>query len=228
MGQGLIRPAIESFTNLAPLPPLARPFAPLALASIAAYEGRYNEAVRLFEQGAAADVAAKNTERAATKSPTWPYTAPPRPEGRRPWPPPTRRWRTAKSVKIRFLAARIFVEAGQLKKATPLMEGLAAEVQPEPQSYGKLLEAQSSRRQRTRGRRSSWRRDAIALLDTWIAHYELGRAYLAAGMFAQADSEFDQCINKRRGEGLSWFVDEEPTFGYFPMAYYYQGACVRG
>jgi len=70
--------------------------------------------------------------------------------------------------------------------------------------------------------------DAIALLDTWIAHYELGRAYLAAGMFAQADSEFDQCINKRHGEGLSLFVDEEPTFGYFPMAYFYQGRVREG
>ena len=64
--------------------------------------------------------------------------------------------------------------------------------------------------------------EANALLDTWIGHFDLGRAYLEAGAFTQADSEFDRCI-KRRGEALSLFLDEEPTYGYFPPVYYYQG-----
>ena len=46
-------------------------------------------------------------------------------------------------------------------------------------------------------------------------------------MFTQADSEFDRCI-KRRGEALSLFLDEEPTYGYFPAAYYYQGRAREG
>ena len=28
---------------------------------------------------------------------------------------------------------------------------------------------------------------------------------------------------KRHGEALSLFLDEEPTYGYFPPVYYYQG-----
>jgi len=67
-----------------------------------------------------------------------------------------------------------------------------------------------------------WLTEANALLDTWIGHFELGRAYLEAGAFTQADSELDRCI-KRRGEALSLFLDEEPTFGHFPDVYYYQG-----
>jgi hypothetical protein len=47
----------------------------------------------------------------------------------------------------------------------------------------------------------------------------LGLAYLEDGKFAQADSEFDQCI-KRRGEALSLFSDTQPAFGYFPHVYY--------
>ena len=31
------------------------------------------------------------------------------------------------------------------------------------------------------------------------------------------------CLNSRRGEALSLFVDEEPTFAYLPAAYYYRG-----
>ena len=64
-------------------------------------------------------------------------------------------------------------------------------------------------------------------LDTWIGHFELGRAYLAAEAFAQADSEFDRCI-QRRGEALSMLVDEEPTSGYMPVVYYYQGLVREG
>jgi hypothetical protein len=37
----------------------------------------------------------------------------------------------------------------------------------------------------------------------------------------QADSEFDRCI-QRRGEALT-LVDEDPTYGQFPVVYYYLG-----
>ena len=68
--------------------------------------------------------------------------------------------------------------------------------------------------------------DANNLLDTWIGRFDLGRAYLDAGAFAEADSEFDRCI-KRRGEAVSLFVDLS-TYGYFPPAYYYQGRAREG
>src|SRR5207248_7596690 len=58
--------------------------------------------------------------------------------------------------------------------------------------------------------------------DTWIGRFELGRAYMEAGLFVEADSEFDRCI-KRRGESLELFLDNVPTYGYFPVVYYYQG-----
>ena len=64
-------------------------------------------------------------------------------------------------------------------------------------------------------------------LDTWIGHFEMGRVYLAANAFPQADSEFDRCI-ARRGEVLALFLDDEPTFGYFPPVYYYQGRVREG
>jgi len=50
---------------------------------------------------------------------------------------------------------------------------------------------------------------------------------LEAGAFTQADSEFDRCI-KRRGEAQSLFLDEEPTYGYLPPVYYYQGRVREG
>ena len=68
---------------------------------------------------------------------------------------------------------------------------------------------------------------ANQLVDTWIGHFELGRAYLQAGMFVEADSEFDRCM-KRQGEALEIFQDSTPTFNYFPPIYYYQGRVREG
>src|SRR5262249_35259502 len=71
--------------------------------------------------------------------------------------------------------------------------------------------------------------EANELLDTWMGHFDLGRAYLQArpGQFVQADSEFDNCV-RRRGEAMALFLDEEPTWSYFPPVYYYQGLAREG
>ena len=68
---------------------------------------------------------------------------------------------------------------------------------------------------------------ANALLDTWIGRFELGRAYLDAGAFTDADAQFAHCL-KRRGEAIELFLDNTPTYTYFPPVYYYQGRVREG
>jgi eukaryotic-like serine/threonine-protein kinase len=133
----------------------------------------------------------------------------------------------SKAVNIRFLAARTFVEAGEIGKARPLIDGLAAEVQGEPQAYAKIVEGDAFMKRRNWSQAIKALTDANSLVDTWIGHFDLGRVYLAAGQPTQADSEFDRCIT-RRGEALSLFLDEEPTFSYLPSVYYYQGRAREG
>jgi tetratricopeptide (TPR) repeat protein len=125
-------------------------------------------------------------------------------------------------VKIRFLAARVFVEAGETGRATPLMASLASELQAEPQAYAKILEGEAALQRGDHREAIKALTDANGLLDTWLGHFDLGRAYLGAGAFPQADSEFDRCL-KRRGEAVSLFLDEEPTYAFFAPVYYYQG-----
>ena len=125
-------------------------------------------------------------------------------------------------MKVRFLAARIFLEAGQPNLAAPLATGLLAAPQPEPQAYGKLLQSITARMANDHSTAIKAAEEANATFDTWLGHFDLGRAHLQAGQFPQADSEFDRCVS-RRGEAALLFLDEEPTYGYFPMVYYYQG-----
>ena len=69
--------------------------------------------------------------------------------------------------------------------------------------------------------------EANGLLDTWIGRFDLGRAYLEEGAFTEADSEFDRSM-KRRGEASALFLDQSPTFGYFPSVHYYTGRVREG
>jgi tetratricopeptide (TPR) repeat protein len=131
------------------------------------------------------------------------------------------------AVKIRFLAARVFVETGALARAKALSAALSSELQAAPQAYAKIIDGQAALKQGDRRLAISALTEANALLDTWLGHFELGRAYLEAGAFTQADAEFDRCL-KRRGEALALFMDEEPTYGYFPPVYYYQGRVREG
>ena len=192
------------------------------LGDIAVYEGRFSDAARMLELAAAADVAAEEPDRAATKLVALSYARLLRQQTGPAIAAADKALASSNVPKIRFLAARTFVEAGQSAKARTLVAGLASELQPEPQAYAKIIEGAAALKDGKAREAIKPLTEANALLDTWIGRFELGRAYFLAGAFTQADSEFDRCI-KRRGEALSLFLDEEPTYGYLPAVYYYQG-----
>ena len=227
LGQGQRREAITTYENLATVSPLGASFSAAGLADVAVVEGRFSDAVRVLEQSAARDVAGKQVDAAARKFAALAYAELSR--GRKPAAVTAaeKALANSKAVKIRFLAARTFIEAGDSGRARPVIDGLAAELQAEPQAHAKILEGELALKNGDARQAIKLLTDANTLLDTWIGRFVLGRAYLEAGAFVQADSEFDRCI-KRRGEAISLFVDEDPSFGYFPAVYYYQGRVREG
>jgi tetratricopeptide (TPR) repeat protein len=133
----------------------------------------------------------------------------------------------SKAGNIRFLAARVFVEAGALEKAQAQATSLASELQPELQTYAKIIAANLALKNNQPRDAIKTLTEANTLLDTWIGHFDLGRAYLEIPAYPQADAEFDRCL-KRRGEALSLFLDEEITFSHLVPVYYYQGRVREG
>ena len=192
------------------------------LGDLALYRGRLSDAARIFTAGAAADLASKDTDRAANKFAALAHVQLMRQQKSAAVATVEKALANSNAVKIRFLAARVFVEAGSVEKARTLAAGLASELQAEPQAYAKIIEGEAALKDGDPRQTIRLLTEANALLDTWIGHFDLGRAYLEAKGFTQADSEFDRCI-KRRGEALALFMDEEPTYGFFPPVYYYQG-----
>ena len=117
-------------------------------------------------------------------------------------------------------SAKARTEAGRLSLGT-------FETPAVSEAYAKILEGRLALEQGDVRQAIKLLTEANTLLDTWIGHYDLGRAYLEAGAFALADAEFDTCI-KRRGEALSLLLNEQPTYGYFPVVHYYQGLAREG
>jgi tetratricopeptide (TPR) repeat protein len=115
---------------------------------------------------------------------------------------------------------------GEGAKARTLASALSGELLVERQAYGKIIDGLIALQSKDFPTAIQLFTDANKALDTWIGHYDLGRAYLAAGLYTEANSEFDTCIN-RRGESIE-LMDDGPTYGIFPNVYFYQGQVLQG
>jgi eukaryotic-like serine/threonine-protein kinase len=227
LGQGQLPQAAQTYQELGTIDAQGRSYGTSGLGDLAAYEGRFRDAVRILEEGAATDLKSKNTDKAAAKFAALAYARLSQGQPRAAVEAADLSLKNSQAVRIRFLAARILAEAGQSARARALAKGLASELQTEPQAYAKILDGVIALKAADRGAAIKAFTEANTLLDTWIGHFDLGRAFVDAGMFTQADSEFDRCI-KRRGEVLALFLDEEPTYSFLPALYYYQGRAREG
>src|SRR6266853_3046222 len=226
LGQGLLPQAATAYQKLGTIGPRGASWAASGLGDLALFEGRFSDAVTLFEQGAASDLASGNADKAARKFTSLAYAHLMR--GQKDAAIAAAGKALASNASsIRFLAARVLVEANAIARARTLAAGLSSELPAEAQAYGKIIEGEIALKSGDARQAIRILTEANSGLDSWLGHFDLGRAYLEAGAFPQADSEFERCI-KRRGEALSLLVDEEPSYGYFPIVYYYQGRVREG
>jgi tetratricopeptide (TPR) repeat protein len=227
LGQGQLSQATETYHNLEKLSATGASMAASGLADSAVYEGRLADAVRILEQGAAADLAAKNPENAADKFVALGHTQLLRGQNRAALAATEKALAVKHSTKAKFVAGQNFVAAGELTKAQNVATALASETTAEPQAYAKIIEGDLALKRGEAREAIKALKDANNLLDTWMGRFELARAYLEAGAFVEADAELDQCF-KRRGEALELWLNNVVTFGYFPPVYYLQGRVREG
>jgi tetratricopeptide (TPR) repeat protein/predicted Ser/Thr protein kinase len=227
LGQGQIEKAADAFRQLEKFGPLAVSTATAGLADLAAYQGKYAEAARVLAQGATADVAAKMADNAARKYAALGNIEEMQGHHAAALSDIGKALANSQSTEIRFLAASSYVDAGDLAMAQKLATSLSSELSSEPQAYGNIIKGMIALKRKDAKEAVKQITAADNLLDTWIGRFELGRAYLEAGAFTEADSEFDQCA-KRRGEAIELFMDNVPTYAYFPSVYYYQGRVREG
>jgi Tfp pilus assembly protein PilF/predicted Ser/Thr protein kinase len=227
VGEGQIDNATESYRRLADLGPAAASMANAGLADLAAYQGKYAEAASILTNGAAADVAAKNTDGAARKYAALGNIEELQGKHAAALSDVGKALTYSQSTQIEFLAAGTYVDAGDMAKAQKLAASLSSALTGESQAYGKIITGMMALKRKDSNEAIRQITAANNLLDTWIGHFDLGQAYLEAGAFTEADSQFDQCM-KRRGEAIELFLDNTPTYAYFPPVYYDQGRVREG
>jgi tetratricopeptide (TPR) repeat protein len=226
VGEGQLAEAVKTYQQLEKLSDYGQSAADQGLADIALYEGRLADAVRFLETGASVDVKAGRLDSAAASLGLLAHAQLLRNQKAAALAALEKALANSKTVSTRFLAARVYAAGGETAKARKLAEGLATESQLEGPVYAKLIEGEAAMAEKDPRRAIQVLEEANKQLDFWIGRYDLGRAYLDAGMFTEADSEFDRCI-KRRGETLDLF-DYVTTYNYLPEVYYYQGRAREG
>ena len=226
VGQGQLAEAIKTYRQLERVSDLGQSVAAPGLADIALYEGRLGDAAQLLQQGAAVALQAGRRDSAAADFALLGHTQLLRKQKAAALAALEKALANSKSVSARFLAARVYVAAGETSEARKLAVGLASESQLDPQVYAKLIEGEALLQEGAARQAIQLFTQANNQLDTWIGHFDLGRAYLKVDSFVEGDSEFDRCIT-RGGETLDLF-DYVPTYGYLPEVYYYQGRVREG
>lgn len=124
-------------------------------------------------------------------------------------------------------AARIYLAADKVAEARAFGTELQGRVPTLARAFGKIVEGEVALKQRKPVIAIDAFRAAEKLADLWLARYDAGVAYVEAGQYAEALSEFEIC-QKRRGEATAVFFDDWPTVRYLVPLDYWLGRAKEG
>ncbi|MGA2362304.1 MAG: protein kinase [Candidatus Aminicenantales bacterium] len=227
LAQDRPREAEKTYLELSTKGARANSLAAIGLADLALYEGRLNDARKTLDAGIASDLKNKFEDEATLKSLMRAQTLLAQGDQGAAVRGADRVAASSKKGSDLFSMAEIYIQAGQLEKALKVAETLNAKLQPELQAYARLIEGEVAQKKGNILGAIDLYQEAQARLDTWLGHLALGRAYLEAKGFIEAHSELDMCL-KRRGEAVSIFLDDFPSYRYFAPLYYYLGRAQEG
>jgi tetratricopeptide (TPR) repeat protein len=226
LGSGHPDRALAAYRELPSIGKNGASIAAQGIADVALYQGRPREAIPVLERQIDAEEA-DNASAAATKLVV--LAGAQLAMGQRAAASKSldRAVALSKAEPVLFAAARFYLDAGNEKKAATLAGDLASHRAQEPQAYAKIIEGNAALRRGDAAGAIRLLREAQRGFDTWIGRFDLGRAYLQAHAFAEAHEELDACL-KRRGEATALFIDEVPTYRYFPETHYWLAKAQEG
>jgi tetratricopeptide (TPR) repeat protein/predicted Ser/Thr protein kinase len=226
LARGQPAEALDAYQRLEGISARGASLAAIGVADAALFEGRRGDAIPALEKGVAADLENKSNTAAATKLVALAQLQL-RSQRARALASLEKALELSKSDSVLFSAALVFLEAGQEARAASLGTQLKARLEPEPQAYGKLIEGEMELKRGDGRAALSLFQEAQRLEDTWLGRLSTARAYLQIGAFTEAHSELEVCL-RRRGEATAVFLDDVPSYRYFPPVYYYLAQAQEG
>jgi tetratricopeptide (TPR) repeat protein/predicted Ser/Thr protein kinase len=227
IGQGRVDDAKQTYEKQAGISARGSSLAKLGLGDLALFQGRADEAIPVLRSGIEDDLRNKDPGAGAAKSIALAQAELLAGQRAAALAAADKAVSLDKGPSVLHAAGGIYAQVEEFKKADALVAQLKASIDPDPQLYAKLLEAEIALYRKDVKTAVSALKEAQNLADSWLGHLLLGRAYLEAGAFPEADSEIETCI-KRKGEASAVYLDEAPTFRLFPPVYYYFGRVQEG
>jgi tetratricopeptide (TPR) repeat protein/predicted Ser/Thr protein kinase len=227
LGQGHNEETRQAFLKLQAVSTYGASVAAAGLGDLALYEGKLAEAANILDKAVATDLAGKDTESAADHQATLALAQVTLGKNQEAVSLAGKASSSSKEPGVAYRAAQVYLAAGLEAKALQAVAPLAQRLETEPQIYAKLIAGEAQlKRGNARDALSAFQ-EAQKLADTWMGHFDMGLAYLAASAYTEASSEFDVCL-KRRGEATSVFLDDVPSYHLLPTVYYYLGRAREG
>jgi tetratricopeptide (TPR) repeat protein/predicted Ser/Thr protein kinase len=227
LGRGHNEEARQAYEKVKDVSAYGASISRIGLADLALYEGRVTDAAGILEKAAREYRSANDAESATDFEATLALTQLALGKNKEALSSAGEASASSKEPSVLYRAAQVYLAAGQPAKAMQLVAPLAERLETEPQTYAKLIAGEAQLKKGNPREALNSFQEAQKLTDTWLGHFDLGRAYLDAGLFTEASSEFDVCL-KRRGEATSVFLDDVPSYHWLPPVYYYQGRARQG
>jgi tetratricopeptide (TPR) repeat protein len=184
----------------------------IGLADIALFEGRFDDAIAILQEGIAIDQSENNERGVGTKTVALAQA------------------RIASGDVAGGLqmiddlaatrgdgqlvpSAEIYAAARQFDDSFRIAEQYRKQLRPTARAYANLIDGMNAIHQEEYVLAIESLRKALDYADLWIVRYYLAQAYLGAGYPAEASAEFDSLIS-RRSEAAGMFFDDVPTWRY--------------
>jgi eukaryotic-like serine/threonine-protein kinase len=223
---GTARPAEADATwqQLQNVSGIGRDLAAHGRADLALYEGRLTDAAKILEEALARPAEGRTTARlTATLAEVRELQG-----------------RDAEAIKlaedalklsnhpsIALFAGRVLIHAGRPERGDALAAQLDQQLDQLSQLCAKLLAGETDlKRSGARAALANFKA-AQKILDTWLARDGLGRAYLLANVFPDAQTEFEACLT-RKGEATTVLLDDIPTYRLLATTRYYLARAQEG
>ncbi|HSQ79494.1 MAG TPA: hypothetical protein VLN41_02780, partial [Candidatus Bathyarchaeia archaeon] len=224
---GRLDEAAKDYEGARSMGPLGASLESAGLADLALYQGQAAGAVAILTSGVALDETNRSSYRAADKMLMLAEAR--LSQGK--MPDAVKAAERAVSLsdreEILYAAGLVYGEAGQGDRARSIAAELGKRVQDIHLAYAKLLGGHLSLMRKDAPNALKLFDEAQALVDTWLGHFALGRTYLEAGAFVEAEAEFEKC-EKRKGEALSVFLNDLPTGRSLGDLDYWRGRALEG
>jgi tetratricopeptide (TPR) repeat protein len=227
LAKGDAKGARDIYAQLEKVSPRGYSVAKMGTADLEMYLGHYEEALRILEDGIAADQKEKNTGEMALK-----YVAKAEANlarGRRPQAieAADKAVQLSPVESVLFPAARVLLHAGADAKARKLASALEDMLQPQTRGYAKLIVGEMALERKQFPEALDAIQAAQKLHNSWFSHFLLGRTYVEAGHETEALAHLEECL-RRKGESADPFIADTTTLRYLPPLYYWLGRAQEG